>query len=197
MTRIEILVEEPSMKEFLSIILPKVLVQPWQINENYFIRSFDGKQDLQKNIPSKIRAFSSMQHQKVGVVILQDQDSSDCKSLKQKLIDLCEQNGTCPKLIRIVCRELEAWYIGDFKAISSAYPTFNYQKYIYKSKYRNPDTCNASHELKLILPDFQKISTAKKVASHIDILQNKSESFRQTINGIKRFFEEMETVDGF
>ena len=51
MARIEILVEEPSMKEFLNILLPKILDNDWILNENYFIRSFEGKSDLQKNIP--------------------------------------------------------------------------------------------------------------------------------------------------
>ena len=58
MARIEILVEEPSMKAFLSILLPKILSDNyWTLNQNYFIRSFDGKSDLQNNIPSKIKAF--------------------------------------------------------------------------------------------------------------------------------------------
>ena len=38
MARIEILVEEPSMKEFLTILLPNVLEKPWELNNNYFIR---------------------------------------------------------------------------------------------------------------------------------------------------------------
>ena len=55
MARIEILVEAPSMKEFLSLLLPRVLNYPWVLNENYFIRSFEGKNDLQKNMKLKIR----------------------------------------------------------------------------------------------------------------------------------------------
>lgn len=48
MARIEILVEEPSMKEFLGIILPKVIHEPWVLNVNYFIRSFEGKMIYKK-----------------------------------------------------------------------------------------------------------------------------------------------------
>lgn len=189
MARIEILVEEPSMKEFLTILLPNVLDNQWSLNENYFIRSFEGKNDLQKNIPSKVKFLSNWNHESVGVVIMQDQDSSDCKILKQKLIDICNQNGNCPKLVRIVCRELESWYLGDFKAVSKAYPSFKYQNYINKSKFRTPDNCNASDELKKILPEFQKVGGAKKIAPFIIINQNNSESFKQTITGLIRFFE--------
>lgn len=189
MARIEILVEEPSMKEFLSILLPNILDDKWSLNGNYFIRSFEGKSDLQKNIPSKVKFLSNWNHEAVGVVIMQDQDSSDCKILKQKLLDICDQNGNCPKLIRIICRELESWYLGDFLAVSKAYPSFKNQNYINKSKFRIPDNCNAFDELKKILPEFQKVGGAKKIAPFININENKSESFKQTVTGLIRFFE--------
>lgn len=83
MARIEILVEEPSMKEFLNILLPKILDNDWILNENYFIRSFEGKSDLQKNIPSKVKLLSNWNHEASGIIIMQDQDSSDCKILKK------------------------------------------------------------------------------------------------------------------
>ncbi len=189
MARIEILVEEPSMKEFLTILLPNVLDNQWNLNGNYFIRSFEGKNDLQKNIPSKVKFLSNWNHEAVGVVIMQDQDSSDCKILKQKLLNICNQNGNCPKLVRIICRELESWYIGDFVAVSKAYPSFKHQNYINKSKFRIPDNCNAFDEIKKIVPDFQKVGGAKKIAPFINVEINKSESFQQTISGLIRFFE--------
>lgn len=192
MARIEILVEEPSMKEFLSIILPKVLNNPWKLEENYFIRNFEGKQDLQKNIPSKVKFLSNWKYEKVGLVIIQDQDSSDCKKLKQKLIDLCDQNGNCPKLVRIVCKELEAWYIGDFKAVNKAYNQFKYLNYINKAKFRIPDNCNAYDEIRKILPEFQKVGGAKKIAPFINIQENKSISFKYTIKGLIDFFKSLE-----
>ena len=191
MARIEILVEEPSMKAFLSILLPKILSDNyWTLNQNYFIRSFDGKSDLQNNIPSKIKVFSNWT-EPVGVIILQDQDSNDCVKLKNKLIEICETHGNCAKLIRIVCRELESWYIGDFEAVNKAYPNFRFENHASKSKFRNPERCNAYDELKKILPEFQKIDGAKKIAPHINIESNKSESFKQTVSGFLKFFAEI------
>ncbi len=195
MARIEILVEEPSMKEFLTILLPKIIDNQWNLNENYFIRSFEGKNDLQKNIPSKVKFLSNWNHEAVGIIILQDQDSSDCKILKKKLINICTQNGDCPKLVRIICRELESWYLGDFVAVNKAYPNFKYRNYINKSKFRIPDNCNAFDELKKILHEFQKVGGAKKIAPFIDIQNNKSESFRQTIIGLIQFFERVKDED--
>ncbi len=193
MARIEILVEETSMKEFLTILLPNVMEKPWELNNNYFIRSFEGKNDLQKNIPSKVKYLSNWNHESVGIVVMQDQDSSDCKVLKQKLLNICNENGTCPKLVRIICKELESWYIGDFVALNKAYPKFNYLNYIKKAKYRNPDICNASDEIKRLIPEFQKVGGAKRIAPFIKIDINKSESFQQTISGLKRFFDS--TID--
>lgn len=190
MARIEILVEEPSMKEFLTIFLPRILDDFWVLNQNVFIRSFQGKSDLQKNIPSKIKTYSNW-HEPIGVVILQDQDSNDCVELKRKLVELCEKNGDCPTLIRIVCRELESWYLGDFEAIGKSYLGFKFEKYIDKSKFRDPDTCNAYHDLKKILPEFQKVDGAKKIAPNISLGKNRSKSFHQTVSGMRKLLRDV------
>jgi Domain of unknown function (DUF4276) len=192
MPRIEILTEEPSMKEVLEHVLPKILPDKWILEENYFIRAHEGKSDLLKSIPRKIKVFSYY-HEPAGVVIVQDQDSADCKILKEKLVTLCQQHGNCAVLVRIVCRELESWYLGDMKAIEKAYPTFKLAQHQKKSKFREPDTLNnAAQEIRKILPEFQKISSAKLIASHLDISENAntSESFRQFVSGVTRFFDQ-------
>ena len=186
MKRIEILVEEKSMEELLSIFLPRVLSSEWRLGDNYFIRAFEGKTDLQKSLPKKIKAFSHW-HEPIGIIILQDQDSADCKILKSKLEKIITDNGNPPHLIRIVCKELESWYLGDLEAIKKAYPNFKLETYQQKAKFRNPDICNASNELKKILPEFQKVGTAIKVAAFLDSRNNKSESFQQFVSGVKNF----------
>ena len=188
MERIEILVEEKSMERFLNVFLPRILPPKWVLNQNYFIRSFEGKQDLQKSLPKKIKGFSNW-HEPVGIIVLQDQDSNDCIKLKQKLSDIITSNGEIPHLIRIICKELESWYIGDLAALNIAYPNFRHDKYINLAKFRNPDVVNASDELKKILPSFQKVTTASKVAQYIGIESNRSESFKQFVSGIYRFVE--------
>lgn len=195
MARIEILVEEPSMKEVLSVILPKILPTNWVLDENYFIRSHEGKSDLQKSIPQKIKVFSKY-HEPAGIIILQDQDSNDCKILKNKLKEICFQNGDCKVLIRIVCKELESWYLGDMQAIKEAYPNFKIDKYINKKKFREPDIMNnAAEEVEKILPEFKKINSAKLISQYLDVVdglknKNKSESYKQFIKGVENFFEQ-------
>ncbi len=85
--QIEILVEEPSMKNFLELILPKILPSDFILNENCFIRVHEGKQHLLKSIPQKIRAYNHW-HMPVKVIIVHDKDSNNCIELKQKIKSL-------------------------------------------------------------------------------------------------------------
>lgn len=170
--------EEMSMKCFLDGILPKVL--PEEIS--YITIPHEGKSDLQKSIPIKLRAWTESG---VKFVIVQDQDTNDCRELKQKLIELCKFDSH-EKLIRIACRELEAWYFGDLQAVSVAYGK-NLTKLANKSAYRIPDNImNPKKELRKYLPNHQQISGAKKIAEHIDVDRNTSHSFKCFIQGVGR-----------
>lgn len=121
--RVEFLLEEESMKHVLEILLPKILPPTYRLNENCFLRPHNGKSDLRNSIPKKVKVFSAFREE-TKLVILHDQDSNDCTVLKKDLQKLCEENGDCPVLIRIPCRELEAWYLGDMEAVEQAYPRF-------------------------------------------------------------------------
>lgn len=198
MARVEILIEEPSMEQVLRVILPKILPDYWVLDKNYFIRPHEGKSDLQKSIPKKVKVFSRYQ-ELTGIVVVQDQDSHDCKILKSQLLELCSSNGDCPVLVRIVCRELETWYLGNMQAIQSAYPQFPIKKYQNKAKFREPDKLNAADELKKILPEFQKISSARAIAPYLIVNQanNKSLSFHNFIKGITNFFEQLQKQSNY
>jgi len=188
MDRLEILVEEPSVAEVLNIILPKVLPDGWVLNENCFVRPHEGKQDLQLSIPRKIRAASKKDFT-TGFIILQDQDSNDCRVLKSQLVKLCEDaqpgNRAVPFKVRIVCHELEAWYLGDMDAIERVFPRFHADKYRGKKKFRQPDECNnPKQELKKIVGNYAQITTAREIAPHMDIQGNNSPSFHCFISGL-------------
>ncbi len=193
MNRLEIFVEEKSMEEFLRILLPKILSDNWRLDHNYFIRSFEGKNNLQKSLPKQVRAFSYYS-EKIGLVVVQDQDSADCKILKSKLSKLILDNSNLPHMIRIVCKELESWYLGDLSAINKAYSSFKYENYQNKAKFRTPDSLNnVSEELIKILPEFQKVTTAKKIAPFLEIHNNRSQSFNQFVSGILKFTSNIKT----
>ena len=171
------LVEEKSMATLLDVILPKIL--PPEIS--FRTIPHEGKSNLQDSIPKKIRAWNMPD---TKFVVVHDQDSSDCKILKQKISDLCDGYGK-PYLVRIACHELEAWYFGDLKAVEKAY-NVNLDKYMRKSTYRIPDSIeNPKYELRKMVPKHQQISGARKIGEFMDIANNTSVSFQMFVSGVK------------
>ena len=132
MKEIVFLVEESSMKVFLKAILPKVLPD----NVTYTIIHHEGKQDLERAIPKKLRAFRQPETQ---FIVLIDQDSNDCLLLKSRLAGLCQEGGQENCLVRIVCHELESWFLGDLEAVGQAYNLNTLARRQREAKFRQPD----------------------------------------------------------
>jgi hypothetical protein len=181
---IEILTEEPSMELFLRGILPNVLPEDYKIDVNCFIRAHRGKSDLKKSIPKKMRAYPHFGYP-VKVLIIHDQDSNDCMMLKEELIALCGIT-TIPYIVRIACRELENWYLGQLTAIEKVFPETKASAFIHKKKYRNPDLLQGADELNRMTKSFSKMQTAREISQHIEIDNNTSSSFNHTINAVKQ-----------
>jgi len=186
MKEIEFLLEEPGMKNALEILLPKIMPKGYELNVNVFLRPHNGKSDLKASIPKKVKAFSNPILNK-KVVIMIDMDNNDCKELKQSLQELVTKNGTGESLIRIVCRELEGWYLGDMPAIQKAYPQFKARKYLDKEKFRNPNLAYASVELSKIIPDFQKGQASRSIPLYMNVSGNKNHSFNAFVAGLRSF----------
>lgn len=137
---------------------------------------------MQKSLVAKLRGWNDPD---VKFVVIQDQDSNDCKELKAKLLDLCK-NSQKEVLIRIACHELEAWYFGDINALSTAYGV-DLSNVKRKSKYRIPDAIvNPKAELRRLLPEHQQMAGARKLAPIIKIENNSSVSFQMFIKGVKK-----------
>jgi hypothetical protein len=185
MNRLEFLLEEISMEAFLRNFLPKILPEGYKYKENYFLRPHSGKSDLMRSIPNKLKIDYG---EPTTFIILHDQDSNDCRVLKSEILQLCRNNcrNNNNYLIRIVCRELESWYLGDMQAIECAFPKFKAIKHRNKAKFRRPDELNASEEISKLVPDFQKTKGAKLISQYIEIDNNKSQSFNQFITGIRQ-----------
>ena len=98
--------EEDSAKAFLENFIPRFFSQ----NNEYIYVTFEGKQDMEKQLPRKLRNW---QRPDSLFVIVRDQDSGDCVKIKEKLSNICLKAGKPDCLIRIACRELESWYLGD------------------------------------------------------------------------------------
>lgn len=99
-------------------------------------------------------------------VIVRDNDGGDCGALEEKLRGLARDEPVEDVLIRIVVQELESWFLGDFDAIGSGYPTFDVEKFRNRAKYRDPErVANASEELGKLIPGYCKTTGAGRIAA--------------------------------
>ena len=149
------------------------------------IIAFQGKADLEKNFPHKMRSWS---HLSPHFIILRDNDGSDCTALKARLQARADSTGK-PFHIRLVCQELEAWLLGDMAAVEQAYPYSRATAHAQTAKFRNPDNlANASEELAKMTGVLSKTAKAHAIAPHLDAAQVQSHSFQVFWKTIAHFF---------
>ncbi len=119
-------------------------------------------------------------------VIVRDNDGGDCKALKAALVALCAPTGR-GALVRIACQELEAWYFGQPRAMAEALGEGTLRDLGAKAAFRNPDAIDQpARRLTRLYPAFQKMDAARKMASHLSYLENRSPSFRALVEGVAR-----------
>ena len=172
--------EERSAQELLDRLLPRILPADYR----FLTIRHQGKQDLCKSVPIKLRAWQTPD---TRFIILHDQDSNDCFKLKQSLQNLCAPFHR-HVLIRISCHELEAWYWGDLGSVERAYPGASLQTLENKAAYRRPDQITRpADELSKHLPQFSKVDGARRIAEHLCIENNRSPSFNAFITGVRKF----------
>jgi hypothetical protein len=178
------LLEEPSMKEFLRELLPRILPDTHE-DFDWVLIPHNGKSDLESSIPKKLRVWQNPQ---ARFVIVRDQDHGDCKAIKERLQNLA-QNTHRPILVRIVCRMLEAWYFGDLSSVAQEYDTPNLTRLEQKKSYRIPDAIgNPADDLKKLVTDFGKTDAARRLGSKLKIVGNTSTSFSHFVQGVQRLW---------
>lgn len=180
-------VEEPSIVPLIDKVLNEIAP-----DIRYRIYTHQGKQDLEKALPKTIPSVSQVPNARI--IVIRDQDSSDCIELKSDLERLINHNCHCPYLIRIACKELESWFLGDLQAIKKAFPRFKPESYINKSLFRDVDRIvNPSDKLfDIISASTGEIVVSKRILSsrispYLDIERNRSNSFNQFKNAVVRF----------
>lgn len=179
MSRIIFLLEEYSMKVLLEGLLPRLVP-----GLSFLCVSHEGKQDLEKSVPRKLRAW---REPGVRFVVLRDQDAGDCRELKKRLVDLCAAGGHPNTLVRIACQELESWYLGEPSALSQAFGNEQLKHLGAKARFRDPDlVVRPSDEIEKLIPEFQKVSGARRMADYLSRAGNNSRSFRALMEGIER-----------
>lgn len=185
MSRLVFLLEERSMKTLLENLLPRLIP-----GLRFICVPHEGKHDLEKSISRKLRAWHEPG---VRFVIVRDNDGGDCRVLKQKLSALCNDAGRGDSLIRIACQELESWYFGESSALADAFAAPKIKGLERKARYRDPDAISQpSRELSRLIPEFQKISGARRMAAYLSRNGNRSRSFHVFIDALEREFTLMQ-----
>lgn len=190
-------VEEFSMEAALEFVLPKMLDEV-----DYEIRRFQCKDDLLKNLPDRLKAYSSWLPENWLILVLVDRDDDDCQALKQNLENMSAAAGLISKTTadsenrfqvanRIVIEELEAWFFGDWSAVQAAYPRVP-ATIPKKEGFRDPDAILGGtwEALERVLKragyfntGLRKLECARAVAQHMEPSKNTSRSF-QAFNSV-------------
>lgn len=179
------------MRVFLETFLPRTAP-----SLAIRVRSYDGKRNLLGKLESRLRSYNRSLRTDERIMVLVDRDEQDCVLLKQQMEGIASNAGLATRsnpgpnawqvVNRIVIKELEAWYFGDWDAVRSAYPkvSANVPK---RPAYRDPDAIAGPtfKKLERILRDanyfmdgVSKSDLARDIAIHMDPSRNTSASFR-------------------
>jgi hypothetical protein len=114
MNEVVFFLEEEFAKALLEQIFPLLIPAGSHVHPRFIV--FEGKQDLEKQLPKKLRGYLNP---RARFIVMRDQDQTDCRRTKRSLKTLCARAGRPETTVRIACRELEAFYIGDLQAVES------------------------------------------------------------------------------
>lgn len=172
--------EEASAKALIEGLLPRIGV-PGSVFCRFIV--FEGKQDMEKQMERKLRSYLNPE---ARFIILRDQDSGDCHIIKERLMEKCRNAQRKTAQVRIICRELESWYLADLAAVSLAFGLPHIASRQAESKYRNPDSMESpSAELKRMVPSYQKVGGSRSIAPFLDLNNKRSRSFSHVVASIR------------
>ena len=179
MKKVVFLLEERSIGVLLDALLPRIFPEL-----HFQCVPHEGKNDLEKSIPRKLRAW---REPGVQFVVLRDNDRADCVATKRRLQQICSNAGRPDTLVRIVCQELEAWYLGEPDAMAEAFEDEKLRGIGRRARFRDPDNVRQpSDELERLVPSFQKVSGARSMAQFLSRERNRSPSFQSLLSGIDK-----------
>ena len=177
MGQVIFLLEELSMQILLEGLLPRLFPElPFRCVPH------NGKTDLDRSITATLRGW---REPGARFAIVRDNDGGDCYALKERIRQLCHNGRRDDALVRIVCQELEAWYFGEPDAMAEAFGDERLRRIKNRPRYRNPDAISKpSGEIKRLVPRFQKIDGARRMAQHLTRERNRSRSFAVFLDGV-------------
>jgi Domain of unknown function (DUF4276) len=195
---LEFLVEEPSAEAALGNLVPRLLGP----DLSFEVRPFQGKSDLLRSLPARLRGYRHWIPEDWGIVVLIDSDGQDCRAQKKDLEDMASQAGFLTRvaagghrfqvLNRLAIEELEAFFFGDVEALCDAYPGVP-RSLGNRAGYRDPDAITGGtwEALERVLQraghhrgGLAKIKAAREISACMEPDRNRSGSFRAFRQGL-------------
>lgn len=198
---LEILLEEPSTEAALRQLLPRIIGD--SATWNCYVHQ--GKPDLLGHLLARLRAYQTWLPHDWRIVVLIDNDESDCTQLKSQLDAIAQLAGLTTRmsvrsgvafhvLNRLAIEELESWFFGDIDALRAAYPRLS-ATLQNREIYRDPDAIRGGtwealqRELWRAgyyrnLRRLPKIEVARTIATHMIPNRNRSRSFQVFCEGL-------------
>ena len=181
MGRLIFLLEEPSMQALLEGLLPRFFP-----DVSFLCVPHAGKADLERSIRDTLRNWKTPGDR---FVVVRDSDGADCVEVKRRIVQLCHDGRREDTLVRVVCQELESWYLGDPDAMAIAFGDNSLRSIRGKSRFRQPDSiAKPSHHVERLVGGYGKIQGARLMAQHLTRQGNRSHSFEVFINGVQRIW---------
>ncbi len=198
------LVEELSAESALLNLVPKIL---GSTTVTFEIHPFQCKADLLSKLTGRMRGYAKWLPEDWRIVVLVDEDRSDCLQLKERLENAAKDAGLITRSMtenassqrrfqvmnRIAVEELESWFFGDAIALNQAYPkippTIGSQ-----SRYHDPDAIGGGtwealeRELKRVgyfQGGLRKIEAVRTISAHMEPERNISKSFQIFRDGLR------------
>ena len=159
MRQLVFFLEERSAEEMLRGFLPKII--PADVEPRFIV--FEGKQDLEKQLVKRLRGY---RHPNALFVVMRDQDAQlNCKKIKAQLLKLCNQARRKAVLVRIVCRELESFYLADLQAVEDGLGLSRLASQQQTRKFRDPDHLGSPKEelKKLTKYQYQQVAGSRAI----------------------------------
>lgn len=173
---IVVFVEEPSAYEIARAVARKL-----GLLERVTVLKHQGAGDLERSLANKI-ANDPFPNSKF--LILRDADNKDCRALKRNLQERVPPAKRARTVVRIVCQELEAWYLAQPKALTSAGALARpLPRNILNA---NVDAIGNPKRLFLGLAhDKGQIEHARRIGPELDIASTRSASFKHFVSGLR------------
>lgn len=213
---IEILVEDSSGEKLLEAVLPKLLGEygdphTWnmhsykgigRIPKNLKAGADAAKRILLDQLPRLLKGYGKTPGIDAVVIVL-DTDKRNCVDFLAELKALAAGCNPAPNtLYRLAIEEVEAWYLGDRQALTSAYPRAKadvLNRYVQDSVCGTwelladaiyPGGSSAIKKAGWPLPGQVKHEWAEKIGPLLEPERNVSPSFGKLRDGLRRLIAE-------